>query len=69
LPQSELAARIALRTGVPVAPADSVASGCERAAAACGDGDRILVFGSFHTVGPALMHLGLQFEGNERQDS
>ncbi len=69
LPQSELAARIALRTGTPAAPADSVVSGCERAAAACGDGDRILVFGSFHTVGPALVHLGLQFDGNERQYS
>jgi len=69
LPVSDLAARIALRTGAPVAAADSVASGCERAVAACGQGDRILVFGSFHTVGPALTHLGLEFERNGRQDS
>jgi dihydrofolate synthase/folylpolyglutamate synthase len=69
LPESELAARIALRTGAPVSAAASVAAGCEHAAAACGEGDRILVFGSFHTVGPALVHLGLQFDRNGRQDS
>ena len=69
LPESELAARIATRTGGPVSAADSVASGCEHAAAACGEGDRILVFGSFHTVGPALVHLGLQFDRNGPQDS
>jgi dihydrofolate synthase/folylpolyglutamate synthase len=69
LPEPKLAARIALQTGAPVATADSVASGCERAAAACAAGDRILVFGSFHTVGPALIHLGLQFDGHGRQDS
>ena len=59
LPEAELAARIALRTGASVLTADSVASGCERARAASGEADRILVFGSFHTVGPALQHLGL----------
>ena len=32
-------------------------AGC--AATVCGEGDRILVFGSFHTVGPALVHLGI----------
>jgi dihydrofolate synthase/folylpolyglutamate synthase len=58
-PAAELAARIALQTGAPVAAAQDVASGCERAHAACGERDRILVFGSFHTVGPALAHLGL----------
>ena len=59
LPESELAARIAGRSGAPVAVAGSVVAGCDRAAAACGPQDRILVFGSFHTVGPALRHLGL----------
>ena len=68
MPQSELAARIASLAGAPVALADSVASGCVQAEAACGIDDRILVFGSFHTVGPALTHLGLQFDGNGRQD-
>ena len=68
-PASELAARIALRTNAPVSAAESVASGCELAAAACGEGDRILVFGSFHTVGPAMTHLGLQFDRNGPQDS
>lgn len=69
LPESELAERIALQTGAPVTAADSVAAGCGRARAACGEGDRILVFGSFHTVGPALVHLGLQFGRNGQQDS
>lgn len=63
LPVSQLAERIALQTGAPVTVADSVAAGCACARAACGAGDRILVFGSFHTVGPALAHLGLQFGG------
>jgi dihydrofolate synthase/folylpolyglutamate synthase len=69
LPVADLAARIALRTGAPVAATDSVASGCALAVAASGEGDRILVFGSFLTVGPALAHLGLEFERNGRQDS
>ena len=69
MPASELAARIATRTGASVSTAAGVAAGCELAAAACCKGDRILVFGSFHTVGPALIHLGLQFERNGRQDS
>ncbi|MGH8136189.1 MAG: bifunctional folylpolyglutamate synthase/dihydrofolate synthase, partial [Steroidobacteraceae bacterium] len=69
MPVSELAARIALRTGAPVSTAAGVTSACELAAAACGNDDRILVFGSFHTVGPALIHLGLQFDRNGRQDS
>jgi len=34
--------------------ADSVAAACAAAAAAATSGDRIVVFGSFHTVGPAL---------------
>jgi len=39
--------------------ADSVAAGCARAEALAHAGDRVLVFGSFHTVGPALAWLGL----------
>jgi len=69
LPEPELASRIASRAGAPVTAAESVAAGCTLAAANCGAGDRILVFGSFHTVGPALIHLGLQFDRYGRQDS
>jgi dihydrofolate synthase/folylpolyglutamate synthase len=39
---------------VPVAHTDDVAAACAAAAAAANGGDRIIVFGSFHTVGPAL---------------
>ncbi|HEY4213800.1 MAG TPA: bifunctional tetrahydrofolate synthase/dihydrofolate synthase [Steroidobacteraceae bacterium] len=37
--------------------ADSVAAGCEAARAATGPADRVLVFGSVQTVGPALQWL------------
>jgi dihydrofolate synthase/folylpolyglutamate synthase len=39
---------------VPVQAADGVAAACAAAAAAASARDRIVVFGSFHTVGPAL---------------
>lgn len=39
--------------------ADSVVRGCELARAHSRPGDRVVVFGSFHTVGPALEWLGL----------
>jgi dihydrofolate synthase/folylpolyglutamate synthase len=51
-----LADRVAMRLA-PAPPAlsfDSIAAACEAAYAAAGRGDRIVVFGSFHTVGPAL---------------
>jgi dihydrofolate synthase / folylpolyglutamate synthase len=38
---------------------DHVAQGCERARAWARPGDRIVVLGSFHVVGPALSWLGL----------
>jgi dihydrofolate synthase/folylpolyglutamate synthase len=38
----------------PVIVADSVASACAAALKAAGREDRIVVFGSFHTVGPAI---------------
>jgi dihydrofolate synthase/folylpolyglutamate synthase len=44
-----------------VATAPDVAAACDRAAAAARPGDRVVVFGSFHAVGPALEHLGLYF--------
>jgi dihydrofolate synthase/folylpolyglutamate synthase len=39
---------------VPVEHTDDVAAACAAAAAAASGADRIVVFGSFHTVGPAL---------------
>jgi dihydrofolate synthase/folylpolyglutamate synthase len=39
---------------VPVEHSDDVAAACAAAAAAANGEDRIVVFGSFHTVGPAL---------------
>jgi dihydrofolate synthase/folylpolyglutamate synthase len=42
-----------------VAQAPDVAAGCAHAAALAQPGDRLLVCGSFHTVGPALQWLGL----------
>jgi dihydrofolate synthase / folylpolyglutamate synthase len=42
------------QVGVSVKTADSVASACQAALSAAGPQDRIAVFGSFHTVGPAL---------------
>lgn len=48
-----LAARAAA-SGVVMAPAGTVREAMQAAARAAQPGDRILVFGSFHTVGPAL---------------
>ena len=45
--------------GTKMTLADSVEEGCETARATAKPGDRVLVFGSFHTVGPALRWLGL----------
>jgi dihydrofolate synthase/folylpolyglutamate synthase len=56
LPDRQLAVRAATR-GVVMEPGGSVAEAMERAAADAGRGDRIVVFGSFHTVGPALEYL------------
>lgn len=49
-----LAERIALQVAVPLAVADDVPTACAAAYAAAGSRDRIVVFGSFHAVGPAL---------------
>ncbi len=54
------AAMLATRLGdvlTPAAQADSVADALQRAITDAGDGDRILVFGSFHTVADALQAL------------
>ncbi len=51
---AELAARVAAQLTAPLAAADGIGSACEAALAAAHSADRIVVFGSFHTVGPAL---------------
>jgi len=53
-----LAQRLRLPTS-KVTLAASVEAGCEVAGASAGPGDRVLVFGSFYTVGPALQWLGI----------
>jgi dihydrofolate synthase / folylpolyglutamate synthase len=49
-----LAARMAPRLRAPVHVAADVAAGCAEALRAAQDADRIVVFGSFHTVAPAI---------------
>jgi len=51
---AQLAEVIAGVTTVPVQAADSIAAGCAAALAEARAPDRIVVFGSFHTAGPAL---------------
>jgi len=51
---AELARSVRSRVAAPVEVADSVAAACEAVSVVAGAGDRIIVFGSFHTVGPAL---------------
>jgi dihydrofolate synthase/folylpolyglutamate synthase len=58
VPSEELAAR--LPAGVKIlAQTRDVAAACRAALAAAAPGDRIVVFGSFLTVGPALDFLGI----------
>jgi dihydrofolate synthase/folylpolyglutamate synthase len=49
-----LAQTVASQVAAPVLVADSPEAGCAAAHAAAQPSDRIVVFGSFHTVGPAL---------------
>ena len=58
LAAADLAGRIAGAGAAPVLAAASVAAGMAQARAECRPGDRVLVFGSFLTVGPALTCLG-----------
>jgi dihydrofolate synthase / folylpolyglutamate synthase len=51
---AELAQVVRNLVSVPVQQTDDVAAACAAAATAAGGEDRIVVFGSFHTVGPAL---------------
>jgi dihydrofolate synthase / folylpolyglutamate synthase len=49
-----LAQLVGRQVAAPVELMDSPSAGCEAALAAAKPGDRIVVFGSFHIVGPAL---------------
>jgi len=51
--------RRALSAGVTLQPAGTVPEAMNRAASLARPGDRVVVFGSFHTVGPALASLGV----------
>jgi dihydrofolate synthase/folylpolyglutamate synthase len=50
----ETAARLRDAVGAAVTEAASVEAACARAASLACTGDRVVIFGSFHTVGPAL---------------
>jgi dihydrofolate synthase/folylpolyglutamate synthase len=54
----DLARRLSLSPSA-VSLAASVEEGCAIASATAKPGDRVLVFGSFHTVGPAMQWLGI----------
>jgi dihydrofolate synthase/folylpolyglutamate synthase len=59
-PRGLVAAQLAQRArplGIEMQPGGDIKSTMESAAQAAGPGDRIVVFGSFHTVGPALLAL------------
>jgi dihydrofolate synthase/folylpolyglutamate synthase len=49
-----LASCVAAGLDAPAEAVDSLPNACAAAAAAASDADRIVIFGSFHTVGPAL---------------
>ncbi|HEY6928011.1 MAG TPA: bifunctional tetrahydrofolate synthase/dihydrofolate synthase, partial [Steroidobacteraceae bacterium] len=61
-PRGTSAEQLAQRLQLPAAKvtlASSVEGGCEVARREAREGDRVLVFGSFHTVGPVLRWLGI----------
>ena len=61
-PRGTSAEQLAERLQLPatkVTLATSVEAGCEMARKGTRQGDRVLVFGSFHTVGPVLQWLGI----------
>jgi dihydrofolate synthase/folylpolyglutamate synthase len=49
----------AATAGVEMRPAGTVTEAMAAAARSARPGDRVVVFGSFHTVGPALATLGI----------
>jgi dihydrofolate synthase/folylpolyglutamate synthase len=58
LPPADLARRIQAAGATSVVAVADVAAGLAQARVECRPGDRVLVFGSFLTVGPALAALG-----------
>lgn len=62
LGDAALAARLAPQVRGPIGKAATVAAGCAQARRAARVGDRIVVCGSFHAVGPALEWLGVYCE-------
>jgi dihydrofolate synthase/folylpolyglutamate synthase len=62
-PGAKLVEALQAHVTTPLHAADSVAAACEAAAARATAKDRVAVFGSFHTVGPALDW----FEARERR--
>jgi len=58
LPAEALAARVAPLRRAPLLEV-SVQAACARARSLARAGDRVVVLGSFHVVGPALSWLGL----------
>lgn len=61
LDAATLAERLGARVHAPVRIAPSIVAACEAARAVARPGDRIVVCGSFHAVGPALEWLGVYF--------
>jgi dihydrofolate synthase / folylpolyglutamate synthase len=59
LPAEELAQRLARGSRAPLECAPSIEAACARARALARPGDRVVVCGSFHAVGPALEWLGV----------
>jgi dihydrofolate synthase / folylpolyglutamate synthase len=59
-PSAELAARIAPSVKAPLHAARDVAGACAAAWQAATPADRVVIFGSFHTVGPAMDWLEAQ---------
>jgi dihydrofolate synthase/folylpolyglutamate synthase len=59
LEAAALARRLVPRVRAPIEEAGAVAQGCARAKALARPGDRVVVCGSFHAVGPALEWLGV----------
>lgn len=64
LPAERLASRLQAAIGTAVRVAADVGAGCELARALAAPRDRVVVFGSFHTVGPALAWLGHDASGS-----
>jgi dihydrofolate synthase/folylpolyglutamate synthase len=60
LPAQQLGRRLSGALEAPVEPVEGVVSALETAARRARPGDRVVVFGSFLTVGPALNWLGIE---------